>query len=326
MFNKIKKILLVVFITCLIWIWADLSLDEELLGHIVTITASQANPGLWVSLENKPEFQVKVDLSGPASKIRKIEAGEEDLRVSFDAEHEGMASEGTYTLDNLRRFLQDEMRQYGLTVVGCEPEELSVQVQQLTEKALAIKCIDEDGVPITKATITPATVNMFAPAGKDTAQVKLNPAEEKQARQSFIEKEPYIEFGERLRYAEKSVKIKLPSVGENLQPATIRGTLGFVMSENWTGQYKVEWITKPDIGSIPILAVPEAKAAYEAELYEVLLDIKDSDINAGEITRTVKYNFPEDFVRDDKISLNGDPAEAKFKLVPVKASENGASE
>jgi len=154
----------------------------------------------------------------------------------------------------------------------------------------------------------------------------LNPAEEKQARQSFIEKEPYIEFGERLRYAENSVKIKLPTVGDALQPATIRGTLGFVVSENWTGRYKVEWITKPEYGSIPILATAEAKAAYEAKLFEVLLEIKDEDIKAGEITRRIIYNFPPNFVREDKISLNGDHAEAKFKLVPITLPENGASE
>lgn len=326
MFNKIKKILLVIFITCLIWVWADLSTDEELPGQIVTITASQANPVLWVSLENKPEIQVKVDLSGPASRIRKIESGEEDLNVSFDAEQEGMALENSYTLDNLRRFLQDKMRKYGLAVDDCEPKELSVQVRQLTKRVLPVKCIDEENdTPIAKVTITPETVNMFAPTGKDRAEVKLNSAEKKQARQSFVEKKPYIDFGGRLRYAEKSVKIELLGpIEEDLQRATIRGTLGFIVSENWTGEYKVEWIKAPDIGSIPILATPKAKAAYEAEMFEVLLDIKDSDINSGEIARTVKYNFPEDFVRDDKIRLNADPAEAKFKLVPVKSAESGA--
>ena len=115
-----------------------------------------------------------------------------------------------------------------------------------------------------------------------------------------------------------------PLTGEDLQTYTVRGTVGFIVSANWTGRYKVEWIKTPDTGSISIIASPQAKAAYEAQLFEVLLEIKDSDINAGEITRKVIYNFPLQFVRDDKIRLNGDPVEAKFKLVPVKAAGSEA--
>jgi hypothetical protein len=330
MFAKIKKALLVIFITCLIWVWADLSQDIPLAGQIVTVTASQANPNLWVSLENKPDVQVKVNLKGQAKKIsefsKKVE-GEEGLRISFDVEKESMTSEGSYTLENLRRFLQDEIKKYGLTVVACDPEKLEVQVVKLIEKPLAVKCIDEvTGALMTKAKITPETVNMFVPAGKDTVEVKLNSMEKKQARQDFVEIKPHIDLGGRLRYAEKPVRIELPSVGEDLQPSTIRGTVGFLVSENWTGQYEVEWIKAPDIGSISILATPQAKAAYEAQLFEVILEIRDNDINAGEITRKIIYNFPQDFLRDDKIRLNGDPVETTFKLVPVKPPENGALE
>ena len=330
MFAKIKKALLVIFITCLIWIWADLSQDIPLPDQIVTITASQANRNLWVSLENKPDVQVEVNLKGQAKKIsefsKKVE-DEEGLRISFDVVQEGMASEGLHTLDNLQRFLQDEMKKYGLTVVFCSPKKLNVQVVELVEKSLSVRCIDEEtGAPMTKAKITPETVNMFVPAGKDTVEVKLNSTEKKQARQDFIEKKPYIELGGRLRYVEKPVRIALPSIGEDLQAYTIRGTIGFLVSENWIGQYKVEWVKKPDIGSIPILATPEAKLAYEAQLFEVLLEIKDDDIKAGEIPRKVIYNFPQDFLRDDKIQLNGNVSEAIFKLVLVKPPEAGTSE
>lgn len=328
MFNRIKKILLVIFITCLIWIWADLSQDKELTGQIVTITASQANPNLWVSLENKPEVQVKVDLKGPAKKIsefsKKVES-EEELRVSFDVDREGMASEGSHTLNNLRRFLYDELKEYGLAVVGSNPEKLEVQVVGLSEKSLPVKCVDEQtGAVINNAQISPDTVSIRTPVGVDTALVRLSLSEKKRARQAPVEKKPFVEVGGRPRYAEKIITVKLPLTGEDLQTYTVRGTVGFIVSANWTGRYKVEWTKAPDIGSISIFATPEAKAAYEAQLFEVLLEVKDEDINAGEVTRKVIYNFPANFVRDDKIRLNSNPAEAIFKLVLVKSPENGA--
>ena len=328
MFNRIKKILLVVFITCLIWVWADLSLDKELTDQVVTITASQANPNLWVSLENRPEVQVKVDLKGPAAKIsefsKKVQ-GQEQLRIPLDVEKEGMAEEGLHTLNNLRRFLYDGLKEYGLAVIGSNPEKLEVQVVSLSEKSLPVKCIDEQsGAVIGNAEISPDTVSIKAPAGVDTALVRLSLSEKKRARQAPVEKKPFIEVGGRPRYAEKTVTVKLPLTGGDLQTYTVRGTVGFVVSANWTGQYKVDWIKAPDIGSISIFATPEAKAAYQAQLFEVLLEVEDGDINAGEVTRKVIYNFPAKFVRDDKIRLNGDPVEAKFRLVPVKAAGSEA--
>ena len=318
-----------VFITCLIWVWADLSLDKNLTGQRVTITASQANPNLWVSLENKPEVQVEVDLKGPTAKIsefsKKVES-EEGLRLSFDVDREGMSLEGSYTLNNLRRFLYDELKEYGLAVVGSNPEKLEVQVVGLSEKSLPVKCVDEQsGAVISNAQISPDTVNIRAPAGVDAALVRLSLSEKKRARQSSVEKKPFVEVGGRPRYAEKIITVKLPLTGQDLQTYTVRGTVGFIVSANWTGQYKVEWIKAPDTGSISILATPEAKAAYEAQLFEVLLEIKDADINAGEVTRKVIYNFPAEFVHDEKIRLNGDPAEAVFRLVPVVPSEPGLS-
>jgi len=330
MLNRIRKLLLVVFITCLIWVWADLSQDKELTGQIVTISASQANPNLWVSLENKPEVQVKVNLKGTARKIgefsKKIES-EEELRISFDVDKEGMDSEGTHTLNNLRRFLYDELKEYGLAVVGSDPEKLDVQVVALSEKSLPVKCVDEQtGAVINNAEISPDMVSIRTPAGVDTTLVRLSVLERKRARQSPVEKKPFVEVGGRPRFAEKTVTVKLPLTGEDLQTYTVRGTVGFIVSANWTGEYKVEWIKAPDVGTISILADPEAKTAYEAQLFEVLLEVKDDDINAGEVTRKVIYNFPADFVRDDKIRLNGDPAEAKFKLVPIKGAGSKASQ
>jgi hypothetical protein len=51
-FKKIKfgKIAIVVFLTVLIWVWADLARDEQLpLPDVVVEVAKSSNPELWVS-------------------------------------------------------------------------------------------------------------------------------------------------------------------------------------------------------------------------------------------------------------------------------------
>jgi hypothetical protein len=263
MFAKIKKAALVIFITCLIWVWADLSLDKELPDQTITIAASKANPRLWVTIEGKPEIQVKADLKGPARKIGelagRVNAGKEKLDVVFDAEKENMATEGEYSLVDVQKFIaeSDKFREYGLSVQAARPDKLQkIRVVELKEKALPIKCIDETGNEITGARITPDTVTMLAPKLLMEAKVKMaTPAEKKQARGGVIEKKPYIELASgEIRYAEMTVKIELPAMQEDMKQYTISGTLGFIFSANLAGEYKVEFIKRPEIGSITIVA------------------------------------------------------------------------
>jgi len=334
MFAKIKKAMLVVFITCLIWVWADLSLDEELDNQTITITASKANPRLWVTLEGKPEIQVKADLKGPVAKVRelskKLESGKEKLEVVFDAEQQNMGTEGEYVLQDLQKFLLEskKMHEYGLAVRAARPDKLQhIKVVELKEKTLPVKCVDETDTEIAGARITPDVVTMLVPKQTTAAKVKMMTlAEKKQARGGTIEKKPYVELASgEMRYADTAVKVELPTTQEDMKQYTINGTLGFIFSANLTGGYKVEFTKRPETGSISIIATEEAKTAYEGMGFEVLLKIQDDDVGKAEVSRQVIYNFPERYLREDKIRLKGDPAEAKFRLVPVTDQNQPAS-
>ena len=334
MFAKIKKATLVVFITCLIWVWADLSLDEELDNQTITITASKANPRLWVTLEGKPEIQVKADLKGPVAKVRelskKLESGKEKLEVVFDAEQQNMGTEGEYALQDLQKFLSEskKMHEYGLAVRAARPDKLQhIKVVELKEKTLPVKCVDETDTEIAGARITPDVVTMLVPKQTTAAKVKMMTlAEKKQARGGTIEKKPYVELASgEMRYADTAVKVELPTTQEDMKQYTINGTLGFIFSANLTGGYKVEFTKRPETGSISIIATEEAKTAYEGMGFEVLLKIQDDDVGKAEVSRQVIYNFPERYLREDKIRLKGDPAEAKFRLVPVTDQNQPAS-
>ncbi len=329
-FAKVKKAILVIFITCLIWVWADLSLDEDLDNQTITITASRANPRLWVTLEGKPEIQVKADLKGPVAKVRelskKTEGGKEKLEVIFDVEQQNMGASGEYALADLQRFLSEskKMREYGLVVKAARPDRLQrIKVVELQERTLPVKCVDEADTEITGARVTPDVVTMLVPQQLTEAQVKLATlAEKKQARGGAIEKKPYIELASgEIRYADTAVKVELPATQEDMKQYAINGTLGFIFSANLVGGYKVEFIKRPEISSIPIITTEEAKAAYEDKQFEVLLEIRDDDVGKAEVSRQIIYNFPVKYVREDKIRLRGDPAEAKFRLVPVDGNQ-----
>jgi len=334
MLAKIKKAVLVIFITCLIWVWADLSLDKDLTDQTATIIASKANPKLWVTIDGKPEVAIKADIRGQAVKInelnKKIQAGDEKLDVIFDPEKENMTTPGDYSLPDVRKFLaeSDKIRDYGLTVKFAKPDKLhNIKVIALKEKTIPIKCVDEADNEIPGAEMTPDIITMYAPDQITEAKIKLaSAAERKQARGVPVSKKPYIELTKNeVRFSDADVKVKLPAVGEDMKPYTINGTLGFVYSANLAGKYQVEFIKRPEIGSIPILATPEAKEAYVQTQFEVLLNLQDDDIGKPEVARQLIYNFPSQYARDDKIRLKGEPAEAKFKLVPVVADNNQPS-
>ena len=88
------KIAVVVFLTVLIWVWADLALDEEHTIPSVTISvAKSTDPSLWVSFNEEPAVSVdNVVLKGPASRItdtrQKLNDGSLVLEFFLDAEQE----------------------------------------------------------------------------------------------------------------------------------------------------------------------------------------------------------------------------------------------
>ena len=72
---KVKKIAVVVFLTLLIWVWADLALDTTRPFYNATISISKtSNPDLWISFNEKPSINIKkFDLKGTVSKINQAE-------------------------------------------------------------------------------------------------------------------------------------------------------------------------------------------------------------------------------------------------------------
>lgn len=339
MVKKVKygKILAVAFITVLIWVWADLALDEEFSVSSVNINvAKSTNPSLWVSFNDEPSVSIdKIVLKGPASRIadvkRKLNDGSLVLEFFLDPERtEAIASPGEHTL-NVLAFLRriDRIKQLGLTVESCEPETLSVNVVGLDKKSLTIKCIDETQNTIKAAAIEPKQLDMFVPKDwsgeKLTANVQLTRREIDQARLLAVEKVPYIELAPgQIRELQRPVKITMPPNEDLLADYTITTTrLRFSVSPNLQGKYRVVVDNLDEVmRTITIRATADAKRAYEKMPYQVILEIEDEDAGATEpLRRELIYNFPDEYLRRDDIRLNQQPVTARFRLIPLSSAE-----
>jgi hypothetical protein len=330
------KMLVVVFITVLIWVWADLALDEVFSVSNVNITAKSTNPSLWVSFSDKSSaFIDKMVLKGQASRIadvkRKLKDGSLVLEFFLDpGQTETIASPGEYTLPLLTFLRQsDQIKQLGLTVESCEPQTLSVKVVGLVKKPLTIRCIDETQNTIKAAAVEPKQLEMFVPEDwsgeKLIANVQLTRREIDQARLSAVEKTPFIEpAAGQIRELKRTVKITMPPEEDLLADYTITtARLRFSLSPNIQGKYKVVVDNLDEvIRTITIRATADAKRAYEKMPYQVTLEIDDEDAGATEpLRRNLIYNFPDEYLRKDDIGLNQQPVTARFKLIPLPAAE-----
>ncbi|MGA1980196.1 MAG: hypothetical protein ABSG99_06510 [Sedimentisphaerales bacterium] len=331
------KILAVVFITVLIWVWADLAVDETLSVSKVNITVAKfTNPNLWVSFGGESSASIdKIVLKGPASKItdvkRKLNDGSLVLEFFLDPEQtEAVSSPGEHTL-NVTTFLRqsDQIKKLGLTVESCKPETLSVNVVRLAKKLLTIKCIDETQNVIKVATIEPKQLDAFVPEDwsgeKLAANVQLNRREIDQARLSAVEKTPFIELAPRqIRELQRPVKITMPPGEDLLADYTITtARLRFSLSPNIQGKYKVVVDNLDEVmRTITIRATADAKQAYEKMPCQVILEIDDEDAGSTEpLRKELIYNFPHEYLRRDEIRLNQQPVIARFKLIPLPPAE-----
>jgi hypothetical protein len=335
MLHRIKKITLVVFITLLIWVWADRALDEELSGVTASLSVDPSlGPKLWVSFDNESTAHFRITLSGPVSKITEVKRKLRDLTLKFDfhidPEKEKIEIPAdNYPLDLLGYMEKNmEIRKLGLKVKSCEPGTVSITALKLAEKSLPVECLDEDRLPVVDIeSIDPPRVKIPVPeewTGEQLkAKVRLSGKQIEQARLDAISARPYIEIAPgNYRYSEQRVQIKLSARQERLQDYGIQATVGFTLSENLFGKFKVELINRGP-STIGIKATAEAKAAYENTSFKLLLFVEDKDTKATEpILRELIYNFPPDFVQKDEIRANQQqPPKVRFRLIPLASAE-----
>lgn len=330
---KAGKISVTVFLTALIWVWADLAQDERLdLSNFVTVTmAKSSDPNLWVALEGensalKPSLTIdRVVLKGPASRVSEIvrlkNREKLDLDLFLVPEQMGLTETSTRTVDMLNFLKQtNEIRELGLTVETCEPRMITVQVSRLKTEPLAVECVDDNGNQIVVASVEPSRVKVrIPPDGTMVARVRLTAEDQRLARDGVVEKTPYVELADGQRKdALQPVKIKLPAAENALRQFPVSATLALCMSRNLQGKYRVE--LREDLMAEPVLirATADAHREYDKMPFHMLLYIEDTDKPSQEYTsREVVFNFPHEYVQRGEIKLDQSVPKIQFRLVSI---------
>ena len=333
---KYSKIMIVIFITALIWVWADLALDETLPEKSAVIVVDESvGRELWVSFDQSESADIKITLSGPHSAVTtmdmELRKKQKPLEFVFNAAQEQMDRPGVHSLKLLEFLRKDrQLRRRGLMVQSCDPNELSVNVVELAKKSLTIECFDMSGNPIKALSIEPSKVDAFVPEdSRLTAKVVLTRVEIEQARKAPKKKTPYIELAPgHIRDSVTEVQIMLAPEEDPLTVQMIEGaTIGIDMSLTLLAKYYVEITNLPTVlSSIAVRATDGAKKAYENQKspHMTLFIFEDEVKQALEgMRKPVHYNFPQEFIRKGEIELSQEqPAIAEFQLKTRPTAES----
>ena len=338
MLSFFRKILLVICVSVLIWVWADQALTREITVPATIAVDKSTDPQFWVSFDNQRTVAVRLRVSGPASKIdtldKRLKEGSFRLEFFVNPADEKIISPGTHSLQ-LSGLIQKNriITDLGLRVEMVEPDTVNVSIVQLANQKLTVQILADNQLPLKDATVEPSTIEMLVRKdwGGDMlkATVVLTQQEIEQARTAGIWRKPFVELAPGItKTADTQVKISLPSTKQRLKDFVIDTVnIGYVFSPNLAGKYRVELSNQNQVlGPIKIQATDEAAIAYKNTPFKVILNISDDDIKpAGELSRNVVFNLPQEYVQKGEINIAEPDRMARFKLVPLETSEKPAT-
>lgn len=142
------KLLRVILLTVLIWVWADRAKTESLRITTGLIRVNEyASPNLWVSIGNRISVPIeRIDLVGSASRIdqadRRKSEGKLDFVFLLDPEkQEELKQEGKHSVTVLELVqASQEIKQLGLTPTSCQPKTIEVVVHKLQPDEKQFNC------------------------------------------------------------------------------------------------------------------------------------------------------------------------------------------
>lgn len=341
MSDKLNKFLVVVFLTLLIWTWAFMSKAKERSFTGTLAVSPSTDPSLLVtfSLNDSPTPQTEIPLKslnfvGAPSKLSDLQKryalplddpDVERLNFYYDPAE---GTEGTSTLE-LLDYLQNNIKiqELALALESCTPAKVTVNIEQLVEKELPVKCVKKDNAPLT-ASVDPATVKIYVRKGYpvESATVVLTPQLIEAAQKEAVSMTPYVELGVAgvKRTAANPVQIKLQT-DEQLTPNRFITSkpIGIIMSQDLRERFKVTIVNETKAReTTTIYATAEAFKAYEDMTYPIQIEIKPSDSILSQVQlKKIIYNFPPEYVRKAEIKLADQlDRQIEIKIEPINPS------
>lgn len=320
--STIKKYVLVVFITLLVWFWANSAMERTIAVTASIATVQTGDSDILATFDKPMPLGVKITVRGQASKIKNLQkliaAGQENLDFIYNLQNDVKGEGETIPLDTAKWLNQTvKMKSLSLNVESADPVMIQVFVEKLVKKELDIECFDEDGLRIIPDSLKPSTVDVFVRQGwVGKARIDLSAADLEKAREDYVIKEAYVELtGDEKRYGNR-VTVKLQSVElpvVSFQPGNIM--IGF--SKNLQGKYRIELLNESELtGTTTFKALPEAMEEYKNSPVHIIVLVLDGDEdNVGETIREVIYKFPPEYFAAGKIKLAKEPVKARFRLI-----------
>ena len=326
--DRIKKIIIVVFLAIFIWAWAYNALEEKAPEKATLSISRMANPDLLVNFTNMDSLvSMEITFKGPRSKIaqlkKEIRNGERELNFDINVRSEKIDEPGHHVIQVLEFLNNSAMIELpGITVESCSIDEIGIDVEQLEMKKLEVQVIDENNFRIEHEEIKPSTVEMYVRKDSpDTlkANVKLSSEQIAKARLAAEAQRPYIKLGDEPRIAKDIVYVKLPPAEQALVPKTSpHSRIGFVREPGIEGKYTVKLLNEDElVSATKFRATEEAWTVYQAMPYHILIEIFPDDAKEAEVSRPIIYNFPHDYIERREIMAVDKPRTAKFTVKPV---------
>lgn len=340
MIEKLKKFLVVAFLTLLIWAWAFQSLEQTRGPLTGSLSAAASTPSnLLVSFLGEDyqsvsdSLELNLTFKGAPAKISDLDKryraadhdkSKERLDFYYNPVEYNQTKPGIYTLsisDLVRRNLK--VRDLALTVSSCQPDQIQVRVEELIQKELTIEIHDENNNPIPPESVEPARIRMYVPPDYNgPAIVSLTGQQVTNARSGPVRERPFVSFGSGRppRYADQFVRVRLPSTEPLKDQVFQPKRIGFILPPELQGRYRVELLNETDLKTMNFKASDEAMQLYEQQPYHLLVQVQDGDENLNPIPpRPVIYNFPPEMIRKRFIQAPNPPQQTRIRLVPLAA-------
>ncbi|MBW8035803.1 MAG: hypothetical protein FVQ79_09285 [Planctomycetes bacterium] len=324
--STVKKYALVVFITLLVWFWANNAIEDQIEVSVSITTTQTRDSDILVTFDKPMPLNVKITVKGPSSKIsdlqKLIASGQENLDFVYSLQNDLKGEAKTIPLVTAEWLNQTvKMKSFGLTVESesAKPAMIQVTIEKLVKKELVIECFDEDGISITPDSLNPSKANIFVKQGwVEPARIDLTATDVEKAQKDYVIKEPYVQLGPNNRRYGKRVTVKLSSTElDTVQFKPLN--ISFAVSKNLQGKYKVELKNESELTeSTTFKATTEAMDAYKkspVHIFVLVFDDDEKEIDV--ITRDVIYNFPPEYLVKGEIALAQPPVKARFELIKL---------
>ncbi len=337
---NVKTYLTVIVLSCLIWVFAEHQVVQEITADVV-VEIQSGRPDIVVDIVSisgnavsaTKSVPVSLTVSGPGGRLHAVEVSLQSERFPFvladmlpaDASTGSVELKTFHIVNDLFRKEMNYKDTY-LRVLRSDPETVTVQVTRLAPTLAPVRVISADGLELRGANVDPPQVQVFAaPGATPVAEVRLNANQQLQALKEPLALTCKVEYPDPTQSYD--VRVKLPEQAGTYQDADIRNPrLGYLFPPGMAGRYNV--VVEDDSilkDPIKVHGAPAAIETYRASRYHLVLEIDAQDQPGEILNRPVSYYVPPALAGELEI-LQTSTLVVAFRLIPREQPPAAATE